>query len=107
MTKETCWLCAFWDGQRCNQTFRLVILMTPSGGQVDFAVTPGMIPQEFKEKVAKYVSRFLEKALPALEVLPIWEEIREFQLANLPERADCPGRQVAETKKDYLKLVKF
>lgn len=74
---------------------------------MDFATVPGMIPEELKSKVAEYMCKFLGKVLPALEVLPIWEEIREFQLANLPDRADCPGRTVSTVKKDYLKLVKL
>ena len=109
MADERCWLCAFWDGNRCTQTFRMVILMTPTGGQVDFSTVPGMVPEELKDRVIKVMSRFLEKALPAIEALSIWDEIREFQLANLPERADCPSKREPseEIKRDYLKLVKL
>ena len=106
---ERCWLCGFWNGERCNQTFRLTIHVTPTdgiGGQVDFQTTPGMVPEELKPKLNKYISKFLEKVLPAISMLPIWDEIRDFQLANLPERADCPGRKINETKKEYLRIVK-
>ena len=107
---ERCWLCMFWNGERCTQTFRLIIHMEPReglGGQVDFSCTPGMVPEELKPRLTEYISKFLTKALPAISMLPIWDEIRDFQLANLPERADCPARKENEALKPHLKLVKF
>jgi hypothetical protein len=109
MADERCWLCAFWDGERCTQTYRLVIHVTPEngiGGQVEFTTTPGMVPEELQPKLTEYIYKFCEKVLPAISMMPVWEEIREYQLANLPERADCPARVESKHKRAFLKVVK-
>jgi len=76
----------------------------PLGGQVDFSTTPGMVPEVLKPKVEEVFKRFIEKLLPAIQTFPIWDEIREYQLAN-PEREACPGREV---RKDlpYLRVLR-
>jgi len=106
---ERCWLCAFSQDGRCTNTFRLIIHVTPIdgiGGQVDFQCTPGMVPEELKPKLTKYMSKFLEKVLPAISMMPFWEEVRNFQLAN-SDRAGCPGHKERQDIKPYLRLVKM
>jgi hypothetical protein len=104
-THERCWLCAFFQEGRCTQTWRLIIHVEPTGGQVDFQTAPGMVPEELKPRITHYMERWLSKVLPAIEVLPIWDEIREWQLAH-PEAQGCPGRKEREDLKPYLHLVK-
>ena len=103
---DSCLLCTFWNGERCIQTWRLTIHITPTGGQVDVQTTPGMVPEELKEKFTRYFQRFLEKVLPAIDMMPIWDEIREYQLAHTPVTETCPGRQIKEDIKPYLKIVR-
>lgn len=103
---QACLLCAFWDGERCTHTWRLVMLVTPVGGQIDVIMTPGMIPEPLKDKFIKYLTRFLEKVMPAVEAMPIWDEIREYQLANAPVTEACPGREIRSDIRPYLKVVK-
>jgi len=109
-THERCWLCAFWQDGRCTQTWRLVIFLEPQkggiGGQVDFACTPGMVPEELKARLTEYIQKFCEKALPAISMIPIWDEIREWQLAHQPETADCPARKVRNDIKPFLHVVR-
>jgi hypothetical protein len=105
-THERCFLCAFWNGDRCTQTWRLTIHIEPIGGQVDFQTAPGMVPEELKPKVTEYFQKFLSKVLPAIEMMPIWDEIREWQLAHLPETSDCPARKVRDDIKPFLHVVR-
>jgi len=109
-THERCFLCSFWNGTRCTQTFRLLIHVEPCdgaiGGQVDFSCTPGMVPEELKPKLSKYFGKFLEKLLPVISTMPVWDEVAEWQAAHLPECKDCPGRKERDDIKPYLRVVK-
>lgn len=102
---ERCILCGFWNGERCTQTFRLTIHITPVGGQVDFQTTPGMVPEEMKAEIGGYFHKFIDKLIPVIEMMPIWDRIREFQAA-IPERKDCPARRERDDIKPYLRIVK-
>lgn len=104
-THEKCWLCSFWNGDRCTNTWRLVVYVEPTGGQVDFACTPGMVPEELKPKLTEYFSKFITKLLPVIETMSVWDEIREFQLAHFDTQA-CPGRKENKELKPYLRIVK-
>lgn len=103
--EKPCTLCSFWDGQRCTHTWRLMVHIEPCGGQMDFSVTPGMVPESLVPKLEKFIKDFMNVLGPAIEKWPIWGEVREFQLANLPDTERCPGRQV---RKDvpHLHVVK-
>lgn len=92
MDDSPCTLCTFWD-KRCTHTWRITFHIEPLGGQIDFSTTPGMVPEHLKQQLTDYLSRFMEKMGLALQVLPIWDEVRAWQLAN-PERERCPGRTV-------------
>jgi hypothetical protein len=103
---ERCWLCAFWNGSRCTQTWRLMVHVEPNGGQVDFSTTPGMVPEHLKEKLSEMFGRMVTLfLLPLIEKMPVWEEIKEFQTAK-PERMDCPAKQEIAGLHPYLKVVK-
>lgn len=110
MTGNPCQLCVFWQDEKCTLTFKVHILAEPGpqgvGGQVVVEFVPGMVPEELKDKVGRYFHRFFEKALPALSMAPVWDEVREYQLAS-PERQACPGRKERTDLKPYLKIVKF
>jgi hypothetical protein len=106
-TPERCWLCSFWNGDHCTQTWRLIIHVEPTGGQVDFSTTPGMVPEHLKEKVGELFGRMATLfLLPLIEKMPIWEEIREYQLANRKERSDCPAREQIKGIEPYLHIVR-
>ena len=105
---ERCWLCQFWNGERCTNTFRLVIHLTPAdgvGGQVEFSTTPGMVPEELIPKLNERMHAFFNKILAPISMLPWWDEIRQFQEAN-PEREDCPGRRVNPNKEEFMRVSK-
>lgn len=106
MSDERCWLCKFWNGERCTQTWRLVIHVEPLGGQMEYSTAPGMVPEELKPRLTEFFEKFTAKLAETIQLLPIWDEIREFQLANMPERKDCPARVESKTKRAYLKVVK-
>jgi len=99
-----CDLCVFWDGNRCTNTFRLVIFIEPVGGQVDLVTTPGMVPDSLKgelhEQFSALVCRFL---VPLIEKMPVWAKIREYQ-AQHPEAHECPGRVARGAP--YLRVIK-
>lgn len=102
---ERCWLCSFWNGNRCTQTFRLTIHVEPLGGQLDFVTTPGMVPEELKPKVNDYFRKLSEKfIIPLIEKMPVWEEIREFQEGH--HREHCPGMEERKELKNYLHIVR-
>jgi hypothetical protein len=103
---DACQLCAYWQEGRCTHTWRLVVLVEPTGGQVDFATTPGMVPEELKPKLERYFRRLVDRLLPVIEAMPIWGEIREWQLAH-PEAAACPGRRERAELRPYLQVVKW
>lgn len=106
---EHCWLCAFWSGSRCTQTWRLMIHIEPQeggiGGIVDFTTTPGMVPEDLKTRLTLYFEKFMEKLAPAISLMPIWDEVRQYQTSH-PEAAQCPGRKESEALKPYLRVVK-
>ena len=104
-THERCFMCAFWNGDRCTQTYRLVIMATPTGGQIEFATTPGMVPEELKQKLNTYFKKLVDKIIPVIEMIPVWDEIREFQQTK-EERKDCPGRRERDYIKPYLQVVR-
>jgi hypothetical protein len=41
-----------------------------------------------------------------MDAIPIWAEIREWQLAH-PEAAACPGRRERAELRPYLQVVKW
>lgn len=90
---KPCTLCSFWAGQRCTHTWRLTVHIEPTGGQMDFSITPGMVPSELEATVNKFFRDFMDKLAPAIEKWPIWTLIREHQLTR-PDLERCPGRQV-------------
>lgn len=90
---KPCTICTFWDGHRCTQTWRVMFFIKPTGGIVEFMTTPGMVPEHLKVRLTEFMSKFMEKLAPAIEAIPIWNEIREWQLAH-QDRGACPGRQV-------------
>jgi len=100
---ERCWLCSFWNGSRCTHTFRLTFHIDPVGGQVDFQATPGMVPEEIMPRLAQYFQKLIERVAVAIELMPFWDEVREFQIVQ--GRSDCPGRKEREEIKPYLKIV--
>lgn len=105
-THERCWLCAFHNGERCTHTFRLVFHVEPTGGQVEFITTPGMVPEDLKPKLEKHFKKLIDRLIPVIEIIPVWNEIREWQIAHHESNHDCPGRKEREDIKPYLKIVK-
>lgn len=107
--EERCLLCSFWSGSRCTQTWRLTILVEPQeggiGGQVDFMTAPGMVPEGLKGKLTEYMHKFMNKVLPVISMMPVWEEVRTYQLAN-PDRSECPAKEVRNDLKPYLHIVR-
>lgn len=107
---ERCFLCGFWSGSRCTQTWRLIFLIEPQeggiGGQIDFATVPGMVPEELKPKINEYFQKFIDKLVPAITMMPVWNEVREYQLAHSPETDDCPARKVRKDLAPFLHLVR-
>jgi len=101
-----CELCSFWKDAKCTHTFRLVFLVEPIGGQVEIQATPGMIPSELEDAFREYFTKLFSKIIPVIETMPLWDQIREFQL-NHPDREHCPSRVESKELKPYLKLVKF
>jgi len=101
---KPCAICKFWNGLACTQTWRVTFFITPNGGIVDFSTVPGMVPEHIKPKLTKYMDDFMTRMLPAIEAIPIWDEIREWQLAH-PDRERCPGREVRGDI-PYLHVVK-
>lgn len=102
---KPCFLCAFFKENQCTHTWRLTMHIEPCGGQVDFSTTPGMIPAHLEAKLTQYFTKFIEKVLPAIEKIPLWDEIVEWQKAH-PDCEACPGREIRADLKPYLRLVK-
>lgn len=100
-----CQTCTFWDGKRCTHTWRLTVHIEPLGGQMDFSITPGMVPEHLIPELEKFVKNFMDKLAPAIRMWPIWDRVLDWQLLNHEILERCPGRQV---RRDipYLHVVK-
>lgn len=103
---ERCWLCSFWSGSRCTNTWKLIIHAEPIGGQIEISTSPGMIPEELKPRFTEFFQKFFEKLIPAIEQFPLWAEIQEFQIAKDKTTRECPGRNERQDIKPFLHIVR-
>lgn len=75
------------------------------GGIVDFTTTPGMVPEELKPRLTNYFEKFMEKLGPAISLMPIWDEVRNYQLSH-PDAADCPAKKIRKDIQPFLHIVR-
>jgi hypothetical protein len=80
-------------------------MTAPTGGQIEFNTMPGMVPKELKPKLNGYFKELIDRMIPVIKIISVWDEIREFQLAQ-EERIDCPARRERDYLKPYLRVVR-
>lgn len=111
MAKEHCLSCEHYDQNKgyCKRTFIMYIVLGDGHGSCKVDVIPGTIPEHLEAKVQAQlhtiITRFMDSAITKL---PVWDEIREYQLQGGEERETCPAREAKRPKvQDYIKIVKF
>ena len=87
----------------CGRVFKAAVFVSPFGGDITIEFTPGMVPEQFEQKLKDYLFKVFEWMSAVIEKCPIWDEIGELQKTD-PAKAECPGRD--ESRNPYLHVVK-
>ena len=103
---ERCLTCEFLAPSLkppCGRLFRATVDISPIGGNFDIVFTPGLIPEEFDDRLRLALVQIFDFVKTAVENWKGWDDLAELQKNN-PEKKDCPGR--VETKNPFLRVVK-